>query len=333
MSVTLTEQIDYLYAATWATRSKDIQDNVFNSQIFYAWLAANNRMKTKSGGGLRIEQRLLYGKNTTFTSVGKGGKVNVNPLDGRTMSIWPWQNIIGAITRYRDDAFKNRGVHQHADLVSEDIDVAELSLKDEMTRQLFLDGTGNSNMDYEGLQRLVAEDPSASGSYPTVGNIAISGNSWWQNQFQNMSGNAMSATGPEYMAKMVNDCEDGAALVDLILSSQTLWEKYEKEVAGIQMVVPTDSNRKKIADLGFRVLYFKEIPLAYDKNMPSTLTNNMYFLNSKTIHLINSDTQWFEMTEWEKVPQQPKDRVAYIICTGNLVVNNRRRNGVLFNFV
>lgn len=326
-----TEQIDFLYSSTWANRTKEIQDNVFNSQIFFAWLSANGRMKTKPGGGLHIEERLLYGKNTTFKSVGKGEPADINPLDGRTMSKWDWKNIIGSIVRYRDDNFKNRGTYQVADMVAEDIEVAEMSLKDEMTRQVFLDGTGNSGKDFEGLQRLVANDPTTSGSYTTVGGIGLSGNSWWQNNCQDMTGKPFTSDGLTYMAQMVNNCEDGNAQVDLILTSQTLFEKYEQEVVGLQMVVPTEKKRDKIADLGFRTLYFKEITMAYDKNMPTTLVNSMYMLNSRTLYLVNSDTQWFEMTEWENVPKQPKDRVAYIICTGNLVCNNRRRNGVLFN--
>lgn len=327
-----TEQIDFLYSSTWANRTAEIQDNVFNSQVFFAWLSANERIKNKPGGGLHIEERLLYGKNTTFASVGKGGKVNVNPLDGRTMTKWEWKNTIGAITRYRDDSFKNRGKYRQADMVAEDIEIAEISLKDELTRQLFLDGTGNNGIDYEGIQRLIADDPTASGSYATVGGIPLSGRSWWENQYKDMSGLSFSTVGPEWMANTMNNCEDGNALVDLILTSQILWEKYEKEVTGLQMVVPTEKKRNKIADLGFRTLYFKEVPIVYDKNMPTVLNTKMYFLNSKTFYLVKSDIQWFEMTKWQDVPQQPGDRVAYIMCTGNLLVNNRRRNGVMFNF-
>lgn len=332
MPITRTEQIDYLYSSTWANRTKEIQDNIFKSQVFLAWLMANNRIKTKPGGGLHIEERLLYGKNTTFKSVGKGGTVDVNPLDGRTMSKWEWKNVIGAITRYRDDSFKNRGNFRIADLVAEDIQVAQMSLKDELTRELFLDGTGNTTKDFEGIQRIVADDPTASGSYSTVGGIALTGRSWWENQYKDMNNLAFSSVGLEWMANTLNNCEDGNALIDLIQTSQVLFEKYEKEVVGIQQVIPTEKKRNKIADLGFRTLYFKEVPVVYDKNMPTTLNTSMYFLNSSTFYLVKSDIQWLELTPWQDVPQQPGDRVAYIICTGNLVSNNRRRNGVMFNF-
>lgn len=327
---TRTETIDYLYSSTWANRTAEIEDNIFKSHVLLAWLMANNRIKSKPGGGLHIEERLLYSKNNTFKSIGKGGKVDIVPTDARTMTKWAWKNIAGSIVRYRDDEFKNRGKFAVANLIAEDIELAQTSLKDEMTRQLFLDGTGNSSMDFEGLQELVANDPTASGSYSTVGGIALTGNSWWQNQYKDMTGLAFSSVGLEWMANMLNNCEDGSALVDLILTSQTLWESYEKEVVGLQMVVPTEAARNKIADLGFRTLYFKEVPVVYDKNAP--VSTNMYFLNSKSIYLVKSDSNWMEMTDWYEIQGQPKDRAAHIICTGNFIVNNRRRNGVMFNF-
>lgn len=324
-----TNAIDFLYSATWAARLAGIHDNIFKQHVFYAYMTSTGRIKIKPGGGLHIEERLLYGKNTTFAAIGKGGKVAINPLDARTMSKWEWKAIAGSIVRYRDDAFKNRGPERVADMVAEDIEVAELSMSDEWTREVFLDGTGGGGLEWDGLQNIVADDPTPSGSYSTVGGIPLSGNTWWQNQYQDMSSLPFETDGLDYMENMMNTCEDGAALIDLIITSQTLYETYKKEVVDIQMVVPTEAKRNKIADLGFRSLYFKEVPVTYDKNAP--WTDRMYFINSKTLRIIRSDTKWLEMTAWEPVQRQPDDRVAYIVSYGNLVCNNRRRNGVLFN--
>ena len=323
-----TETIDYLYSATWAARLSQIQDNIFKAHVLWAWLTSKGRMKTVVGGRF-IEERLLYGKNTTFQSVGKGGTVSINPLDGRVVSRWSWKNVIGSLVRYRDDAFQNRGPSQIASLVDEDIQIAENSAADKLNTMCFGDGTGNSGNDFDGLQNIVADDPTASGSYATVGGISVSGNTWWENQYKDMSGLPFENYGITWMRTMFNRCADGNEKPDLILTSQTLHEAYEDLIGALQMVVPTGADRSALADLGFETLYFKKVPVVYDKNAP--WTDKMYMLNSNTLRVIRSDIQWFELTDWHDIPAQPKDRAAYIIITGNLVCNNRRRNGVLFN--
>lgn len=326
MPVERTEQIDYLYSATWAARLAQIHDNIFNKHVFYAYLTSQGRMKTKNGGGLHIEERLLYGKNNTFKSIGKGGTVALNPFDGRTLSKWQWKDIAGSIVRYRNDAFKNRGKEQMADLVDEDIMVAEMSMADEMTRQLFLDGSGNGGLDFDGLGNIIATDPTTG----TVGGLDRASFAWWRNNAKDMSSLPFDVNGRDEMSKMLNNCNDGANKVDIIQTSKTVWEFYEQEVADIQAVHPGEGKRNKIADLGFDVLWFRQVPLVYDKNSDDIWTNRMYFINTDTVRIIRSDIQWLEMTPWEPVQKQPKDRVAYIISTGNLVCNNCRRNGVMF---
>ena len=328
--MTRTETIDHLYAATWAARLKDIVDNIFKKHVFWAWISASNKVK-KVTGGIHIEEQLMYAKNTTFGSIGKGGTVSINPTDPITLSKWQWKTTAGSIVRYRDDQFKNRGPHQVSNMVANQIKVAELSMADEMTTQVFGDGTGNNSKDIDGLKNIVADDPTASGSYSTVGGISLSGNSWWENQYQDMTSFSFESDGRSKMATMVNNCEDGGDMLDLILTSQTLFEQYEDEVVGIQNIMPTEAKRNKIADLGFRTLYFKEIPMSFDKNMPDT--DKMYFLNSNYLNLVgDTEQEWFEMTPWEPVQRQPKDRVAYILLTANLTSSNRRRQGVMFNF-
>ena len=330
MSFSRTEVIDHLYASTWQARKKEIIDNIFKKHVLWASFTSKGRVRVIEGGGKYIEDTLMYGKNGTFGAIGKGDKVSTNPTDAITVSMWKWKTVAGSIIRYRDDAFKNRGTKAISNMVADNIKVAEMSAADEMNREAFLDGTGESNKEIDGLQNIVADDPTASGSYPTVGGISVSGNSWWQNQYKDMSGLDFATDGVSWMSTMVNNCEDNEAMLDLIITSQTLYELYEQEVFGIQMVVPTEQRRNKIADLGFRNLWFKEIPVVYDKNAP--WTDKMYFLNLDAIGITGSDEEWFELTPFEPVPGQPKDRIAYILITCNMTCNNRRRNGVLFNF-
>lgn len=324
--MTRTETIDTLYSSTWANRLTEIHDNIFKARVFWAWLTSAGRMKTLDGG-LHIEERLRYAKNTTFKSIGKGGKVDIVPTDVITLSKWQWKFLVGSLVSYWVDRLKNSGKSALANMVSDDIETAEESATVESTRQIYLDGTGNGSLDFDGLQNIVANDPTTG----TVGGIDAAANPWWRNQFRDCTAINFEVDGRDYMSNMLNRCNDGAAHIDMIHTSQTLWEQYETEVSTLQMVVPTESKRNKIADLGFDNLWFRNIPITYDKNLPSALDTSMYFLNSNTLRLIRHAKSWFNLGLWYQVQGQSEDRAAHILTSGNLVCNNRRRNGVLFN--
>lgn len=331
MSFTRTEQIDLLFTSTFQARKGEFADNVFNQQILWQMMTANDRVDRTYDGGRHIELPIWYDENDTFQSIGKGGKVTVKPIDAETTTKWEWKTIAGSIVRYRSDDFKNRGRTALINMVANKIKLAEKSAAKEMNRQIYLDGTGNSGKDIDGLQNIVAEDPSASGDYATVGGISVANISAWQNQFYDATADAFEDIGRLRMTNMMHNCEDGSDLIDFIITSQELYELYEEEVAAIQQVIPNEGVRNKIADLGFRNLWFKQVPLVFDKHIP--VSDRMYFLNTDTLKIAGDQSiEWFEMTPWRDVPDQPKDRVAYIVWTGNLVCNNRRRNGVIFNF-
>jgi len=321
-----TEVIDTTYSSTWALRLPEIHDNIFKARVFWAWLTGNGRMKTIDGGK-HIEERLKYAKNTTFKSIGLGGKVDIVPTDNITVSKWEWKFVVGSLVSYWVHRLKNSGKSALANMVSDDIETAQDSATVETTRQAYLDGTGNGGLDFDGLQNIVADDPTTG----TVGGINAATSTWWRNQFRDCAGINFTVDGRDYMSNMLNRCNDGSSHVDMIHTSQALWELYESEIAAQQMVVPGETKRSKIADLGFDVLWFRNIPISYDTNMPSALNTSMYFLNSKSLRLIRHANAWFNLGEWYQVQGQSEDRAAHILTAGNLVCNNRRRNGVLFN--
>lgn len=324
--MTRSETIDTLYSSTWALRMPEIHDNIFKSRVFWAWLTGNGRMKTIDGG-VHIEERLKYAKNETFKSIGLGGTVDIVPTDNITLSKWQWKYVVGSLVSYWVHRMKNNGKSALANMVSDDIETAQESATVETTRQIYLDGTGNGSLDFDGLQNIVADDPTTG----TVGGIDSSTYTWWRNQFRDCTAINFAVDGRDYMSNMLNRCNDGAAHIDMIHTSQTLWEQYETEIAALQLVMPTESKRNKIADLGFDTLWFRNIPITYDKNLPSALNTSMYFLNSKTLRLIRHTKAWFRLGDWYQVQGQSDDRAAHILTAGNLVCNNRRRNGVLFN--
>lgn len=324
--MTRTETIDTLYSAVFAARRPELYDNIFNKRVLWAYLTAAGRVRMEDGG-IHIEERLMYGENTTFGAIGRGGVVSVTPTDPNTLSKWEWRTVAGSILRYDDDEKKAKGKRAIANLVTENLENGEKSFIKEMNRQAFADGTGGGGLEIDGLDNIVATDPTTG----TVGGInrATASNSWWRNKYKSMTSLPFQTYGVKWMRNMVNNCEDDGEELDLILTGQTLHEAYEAEVQGLQQVNPTEATRNKIADLGFRALYFKEIPIFYDKQIP--VETKMYFLNVDYLRIVALTGAWFTMTDWKTIYNQPFDKIAQMLTKCNLVCSNSRRQGVLFN--
>jgi hypothetical protein len=287
-------------------------------------MSAAGRVKFIKGGRV-IEERLMYGKNTTVTSLGRGDQISLTPPDAITLSRWEWKYVGANMTRYWQDEHKNQGPDALGDLVADNYLVTSESLVEQLNRQVFADGTGNSSKELDGLENIIKEDPTTG----TVGGINAANETWWRNQLKDMSSDTFATQGKIRMITMYNDCTDGAQRPDIIVTSQALHELYEQEVQSLQMVIPTEMQRNKIADLGFDALYFKRIPIFFDKDIPDT--TRMYFINSNALRLVADKDEWLSTTSWKEIPNQPNDKVAQLVIVANLTTNNRRRLGVIFN--
>jgi hypothetical protein len=188
---------------------------------------------------------------------------------------------------------------------------AEESMREGFNRMFFADGTGNSGKDWNGLGNLVE-------SSGTVGGIdrAGTGNSFWQSYEENTA----TALTLAQMATAYNTVSVGNDHPDTILTSQTLFEKYESLLQ--PQLRYTDT---KTADAGFQNLLFKAAPIMYDVHCNA---GTMFFLNTKYITLVGHSSKWFQQTEFIR-PEDLDARYALIMCYGNLTVRNCKKQGKL----
>jgi hypothetical protein len=153
----------------------------------------------------------------------------------------------------------------------------------------------------------------------TVGGInSASGqnNDWWRSYEENTAGALTLAQ----MTTAYNTVSVGNDHPDMVLTTQTLFEKYESLLQ--PQLRYTDT---KTADAGFQNLLFKAAPVAYDVHCTSGV---MYFLNSKYISLVGHSDKWFANTEFLR-PENMDARYALILCYGNLTIRNREKQGKL----
>jgi hypothetical protein len=124
------------------------------------------------------------------------------------------------------------------------------------------------------------------------------------------------------MATAYNSVSVGNDHPDLILTTQTLFEKYESLLQ--PQLRYTDT---KTAEAGFQNLLFKGAPIMYDVHAPS---ETMFFINSKYLKLVGHSDKWFAQTDFVR-PENQDARFALIMCYGNLVCSNRKKQGKLTN--
>jgi hypothetical protein len=137
-----------------------------------------------------------------------------------------------------------------------------------------------------------------------------------------MSGVSFATNGVSYMRTMLNNCMNNRRedRPDILVSDQTTYEYYEN--ATLQYYRITNN---KLADAGFENQTFKNIPMVWTPSM----TQRLYFLNTKFLELVYDPAMYFDMTEWKPIPDQINDRASQIITACALTTNRRRVHGVL----
>ena len=301
---------DALLSTTLANYRDKLTDNVFTARPLTYWLMDKGRIQTESGGTKIVEQ-LIYGKNSTVSSYSGYETLSLTPQDGISAAEYDWKQYGASIAISGIEEAKNNGEHAIINLLEAKIMQAEESLREGFNQMFFADGTGNSGKNWNGLGNLVE-------SGNTVGGInsATAGNEYWRSYEENTAG-ALTLL---QMATAYNSTSVGNDHPDVILTTQTLFEKYESLLQ--PQLRYTDT---KTADAGFQNLLFKSAPIMYDTHCTAGV---MYFLNSKYIKLVGHSDKWFAQTEFVR-PENQDARFALIMCYGNLVVSNRKKQGKL----
>lgn len=301
---------DTLLSTTLANYRKQLTDNVFSARPLTYFLMDKGRIRMLDGG-TKIIEPLIYAENGTVDSYSGYDTISILPQGGITAAEYDWKQYAASIAISGIEEAKNNGEQAVLNLLEAKIMQAEESMKEQFNQMFFADGTGNSGKDWNGLGNLVE----ASG---TVGGInrATAGNEYWRSYEENTAGALTLAQ----MTTAYNTVSVGNDHPDMVLTTQTLFEKYESLLQ--PQLRYTDT---KTADAGFQNLLFKAAPVAYDVHCTAGV---MYFLNSKYLTLVGHSGKWFAQTDFAR-PENMDARYALILCYGNLTCRNAKKQGKL----
>ena len=301
---------DSLLSTTLANYRDQMTDNIFTARPLTNYLMDKGRIRMLDGG-TKIVEPLVYGLNGTVGSYSGYDTISLTAQEGMSAAEYEWKQYAASIAISGIEEAKNNGEAAIINLLEAKIMQAEESMREGFNQMFFADGTGNSGKDWLGLGAIVE----ASG---TVGGInrATSGNEFWQSYEENTAGALTLAD----MATAYNSVSVGNDHPDMVLTTQTLFEKYESLLQ--PQLRYTDA---KTADAGFQNLLFKSAPVTYDVHCTAGV---MYFLNSKYLTLVGHSGKWFEQTDFVR-PENLDARYALIMCYGNLTCRNAAKQGKL----
>jgi len=306
--MTANPNFDNLLTTTLANYRSQLTDNVFTARPLTYFLMDKGRIRMLNGG-TKIVEPIIYGENNTVGSYSGYDSLSLTPQTGISAAEFEWKQYAASISISGIEEAKNNGEQEIINLLEAKIMQAEESMREGFNEMFFSDGTGNSGKDWNGLGNLVE----ASG---TVGGIDRSSYSWWRSYEDNTA----TALTLAQMSTAYNSVSVGNDHPDMVLTTQTLFEKYEALLQ--PQLRYTDT---KTADAGFQNLLFKAGPVVYDVHCPAGV---MFFLNSKYLTLVGHSGKWFAQTAFVS-PEDVDARYALIMCYGNLTVRNCAKQGKL----
>ena len=261
---------DAILSTTLKHYTPQLEDNIFSNVTLLYWLREADHIE-KVSGRQSIVEPLLYAVNGTTGSYSGYDSVSTTPQEGISAAVYDWKQYAVSVAISGKEERQNSSKEQIISLIKAKIDQAEMSAIDAMNIMFYGDGTGNSSKDWNGLANLVKTDGTG-----TVGGINAATDTWWKNKFDSTT----EALSLSRMSNIFNQCSKGKIKPEFVLTSQTLYEKYE---GLLQPQLRYQSSKE--ADAGFENLLYKSAPVMWDEDASTVVTGPMYFLNSKFLKL------------------------------------------------
>ena len=310
---TRTETLSTFITATGQNRRPGLVDQFFNSASLWARIKERDAVRLR--GGSEIRENFLYA-GFGGSSYGRGDEFDTAVKEFTTSMVFNWKFAYAPINLDVIDVDLNDSPEQTFDIVEAAMENAELSLINDLSDQIYADGTGNASKDLDGL----ANGVSRTGTYGgiTRGAVADSPGAAIRAGVENTAGGVLS------LASLNSDFGStiiGREKPDLLVTTQTLWNRiWERSQPSERNPNPGDNR-----DIGYEVVRFNGSDVTVDSHCPSGF---LYMLNMKYWRLYVHNKWDFRM----RGPMEPTNQqrsIAQIILWGNLICRSPRMQGVV----
>jgi len=269
--------INNLLATTLDAKLPRLTENFFNTNAFVQRLlqrADGGESTVRYDGGAEIRSSIIY-NGLPSSSYGKGDTFATSFTEFMTDLQFQWKRMATVINVDHMDVRKNMGsaaqIMNYVEVLAKN---AIMSLKNEMGNELFSDGLGNAGKNWDGLLNAIDDGT----NYSSYGGIT-------RNSTAGDPGNAINsyynATATTFSLSDVNSAYGKVrfddAKVDLIVTTQTLWNKFWERVQ------PADRNAPgPLREVGFETIRFNGAEVVVDSHCPA---QTIFGLNTAFIEL------------------------------------------------
>lgn len=309
---------------TLRNRSRVLADNVTKNTALLSRLEQKGKIKPVDGGRTIVEE-LFYAENSTYTRYSGYDQINIQPSDVITSAEYNYAQAAVAVVMSGLEMLQNSGENAVVDWLDARIENAEMTFRNNMSADIYSDGTANGGKQIGGLALLVPDNPTTG----TVGGIPRSLWPFWRStKFSGVTdgGAAVSAaTIQGYMNRVYLAVSRNNDRPDLIVADNNYFRFYWESLQAIQRITDT---RKGVA--GFSSLQFMDADVVFDGGIGgAATTNHMWFLNTNYICFRPHSKRNMEVLDPDRFAVNQDAIVKLIAFAGNLTLRNASLQGVL----
>lgn len=310
-----------LVTTTLRNRSRKLADNVSNNTALLMRMNSKGNVRTFDGGRNIVEE-LEYAENGTYKRFLGYETLDISPSDVMTAAEFEIKQAAVVVTMSGLEKLQNSGRAAQINWLEKRIKNAERTFMNNISNDIYSDGTADGGKQIGGLQHLVADAGTG-----TVGGINSSTYTFWQNQYYDFSDESVtpgSDTIQTAMNTLYLNCCRNADKTDLIVADNIYFRYYWESLQANQRFT-----NEKMAAAGFDNLRFMGADVVFDGGQDGDApASHMYFLNTDYIHFRpHADENMVPMEERVAVNQHAIVRPW--LWAGNMTVSNRSLQGVI----
>ncbi len=312
-----------IVTTTLRSRTGKAADNVTKNTALLMRLRKKGNVKPVTGGRT-IMQELEYAENGTYKRYSGYEALNISPSDVFTYAEFNYAQAAVAISMSGLEMIQNSGEEAIINLLAGRIKNAERTMTNNVSGDIYSDGTADGGRQINGLQALVAYT-----NTNTVGGISASTYSFWRNvAFSSVTNGGTAATSANiqsYMNRLWVQLVRGNDKPDLMPADNNYYRLYLESLQAIQRIASDE-----MAEAGFESLKYMGADVVLDGGYGgSAPTNSLYMLNTDYIFFRPAAERNFVPLGDDRFAVNQDAMVKLIGFAGNMTVSNRRLQGFL----
>ena len=309
-----------IVTTTLLNRSKQLADNVTNNNALLKKLKMRGNVKTFSGG-TEIVEELSYAENQTYKRYSGFERLNIAPSEVLSAAKYQIRQAAVAVTMSGLEELQNAGQERMIDLLASRIENAQATMSNNLSADVYSDGTANGGKQVDGLQSQISTSPTTG----TVGGINRANFTFWRN----IAPASSSITATNIQGKMRAvwvQLVRGVDKTDLITADNNLYTLFWESMSERQRF----TSEGNMAKAGWDSLKFNTAEVVLDGGSGgSAPSDSMYFLNTKYIKFRPHSKRNMRPMDKSRYSTDQDAMVQLILWAGNLCMRNAKLQGVL----